>query len=276
MTPPGRRPREPDEASCLGGDAVRRHELLLLTDGSQEAQRVAAEADHRHRPERGDRDGRRSGDAQALARARRREHEEGEREPGGHLHPEPRHERAGGGAKARLRARGERERRGEREHDQRVVVRAAERQLEQHRVQADEGRRPAARAAGAVRGAGDERNRADARRERHRLQRPQARCERQRRERIAGQREQGTVGGVFEGPSDEREGGVGGRFCRHVRIRVQAVQGAHPREAQIAEDVLGDERRAEEEDHLRGDDRTGDRAQRKLARAHEHGGVTGA
>jgi len=83
-----------------------------------------------------------------------------EREPGGHLHPEPRHERAGGGAKARLRARGERERRGEREHDQRVVVRAAERQLEQHRVQADEGRRPAARAAGAVRGAGDERNRA--------------------------------------------------------------------------------------------------------------------
>ena len=237
---------------------------------------MPAEADQRHRPERGNRHGRHRGDAQALARARGRQHEERQREPGGHLHPESRHQRAGGSAKAPLRARGERERCGQREHDQRVVVRAAERQHEQHRVQADEGRRPAARAAGTVRGAGDERDRAEARRERHRLQRPRARRYRQRRQRIAAEREQGTVGGVLERPSDEGEGGVGGRFCRQVRVRVQAVQGVHPREAQIAEDVLGDERRAEEEDHLRGDDRTGDRAQRKLARAHEHGGVTGA
>ena len=55
MTPPARRPAEPHQPRGLGGDAVRRHELLLLADGAQEAERMHAEPeqpDERERQQR--------------------------------------------------------------------------------------------------------------------------------------------------------------------------------------------------------------------------------
>jgi len=52
MAPPGRCSAQPGQARRLGGHAVGRHQLLLLTDRIDEAERVHTEADHaddRHR-----------------------------------------------------------------------------------------------------------------------------------------------------------------------------------------------------------------------------------
>ena len=52
MAPPGGRPAQAHQPRGLGGDAVRGHELLLLADGIEEPERVAAEADQAERGER--------------------------------------------------------------------------------------------------------------------------------------------------------------------------------------------------------------------------------
>ncbi len=62
---------------------------------------------------------------------------------------------------------------------------------------------------------------------------------------------------MLKGPADEMEHLVGRRFGGDVRIRVKSVQDPQPRERQIAEDVLGDQRRAERHDHVGQHDRSG-------------------
>jgi hypothetical protein len=48
MAPPGGGPAQPYQPRRLGRHAVGRHQLLLLTDRVDEAERVHAEADHAH------------------------------------------------------------------------------------------------------------------------------------------------------------------------------------------------------------------------------------
>jgi hypothetical protein len=83
---------------------------------------------------------------------------------------------------------------------------------------------------------------------------------------------------MLERPSDERKDRIGRCFGGDVRVRVQAVQCPHAGEVQVAEDILGDQRRAEEQGHVREHDRHHDRAQRQrpscqqdrhVARAHD-------
>jgi hypothetical protein len=139
-------------------------------------------------------------------------------------------------------------------------VSAADGQLEQHRVQADEGRRPAGRATEACGGARDQCDRAEARGDGKHLERPQPAGDPEWSGRVAREREQRAVGGVLEGPAHEREDRVGWRFCRDVGVRVQAVQGSHAGEAQVAEHVLGDQRWAQEQDQVRRDYRRDERS----------------
>jgi hypothetical protein len=106
------------------------HELLLLADRAEEAQCVRAEADQPHRRERRQAQPGARGHRQPLARAPGAEQQEGEQQAGRDLDPDTRDERGSGGAKARARPGGECQRAGEHEQDQRVVVRAADGQLE--------------------------------------------------------------------------------------------------------------------------------------------------
>jgi hypothetical protein len=71
---------------------------------------------------------------------------------------------------------------------------------------------------------------------------------------------------------------VGGRFGCDVRIRVESVDDPQPREREIAEDILGDQRRPERHDHVGQHDRGGERRERQppsdqkheqVARAHD-------
>jgi hypothetical protein len=178
----------------------------------------------------------------SLAGARRGEHEEREHEPCRDLHANPRGQRRGGRSRAAAcagaRAGAQRERRRQGELEQRVVVRPANREHQQHRVQADERGRPARRVAKAPGRARHQRHRAEARDDRQRLERPQPARQPQRGDRVAHQREQRPVRGVQKRPADEVIGGVGGRFGGNVRVRVQSVQRPQTRERQIAEHVL--------------------------------------
>ncbi len=87
-------------------------ELLLLADGTQEAERVHAEAGHPKCCQCQQRSGRAEADTDALAPAWRGEHEERKHEPGGELHADTRRQRSGPGAQAGIApgAEGERER----------------------------------------------------------------------------------------------------------------------------------------------------------------------
>ena len=81
---------------------------------------------------------------------------------------------------------------------------------------------------------------------------------------------------MLERPAHEREDGVRRGFGGHVRVGVQAVQGAHTGVAQIAEYVLGDQRRAQHDEQLCRDDDSRQRAQAQRARAGQHERVAGA
>jgi hypothetical protein len=118
-------------------------ELLLLAERTEEAQGVAAEADQRDGAQRREPDRRGQRDAQARLAAPWGEHEKRQRQPGSQLHADAGHERHGAGAHPRVDAGRQRERGRQSEHDQRVVVRAADGEHEQHRVQPDERDRPA-------------------------------------------------------------------------------------------------------------------------------------
>jgi hypothetical protein len=237
---------------------------------------VRAEADE---PERAERQQAEHGGAEhpaAFAPARGCEHEEGQREARRDLDADAHDERARGGAKTRAGAGGERQRGGEHHRDQRVVVRAANCQHEQHRVQPDERDRPAPRLAQLGGGARDERHRREARSDGDGLQRPQPTGEAERRGGVAEQREQRAVRRVLIRPADEPEDFVAGRLRCHVRVRIEAVQRAQAREAEIAEDVLGDQRRPQQQDHVRGEHRRDERAQRQGAGERQREQVAGA
>jgi len=231
---------------------------------------VYAEADQADRPEHRQRQHGAGGDGQTLAPAPRREDHERQRQACRHLHPDAHRHDGSRGAKAWALARRQQQGGGQQQQDQGVVVRSAGGQLDQHRVQPHECRRPAAGVSERAGRPHDQRHGAEARDDGDRLESPQPPGDAQRRGGVAREREQRPVGGVQERPADEPEHRVGGRFGRHVRIGVQAVQGSHAGEAQIAEDVLGDQRRSQQHDHVRQHDRRRERARRQGPGAGQH------
>jgi hypothetical protein len=217
---------------------VGRHQLLLLTHGTEEAQRVRAEADQpEHREQRQAQPGP-GRHAQALTRGGGSQYQERQCQAGGDLDPDPRDQRCCAGTEARVGARGEQQRGGERQQLEHVVVSAADGQHEQHGVQAHEGGRPARRMPTPARGARDQCHRAEARGGHDRFERPQPAGEPEWRDRVAEEREQRAVGRVLVGPTQKSIDGVGGRLCGDVRVGVQSVQGAQTGEAEVAEHVL--------------------------------------
>jgi hypothetical protein len=245
-------------------------ELLLLADGAEEAERVAAEADQADRAEHDEPERGALERSPPIARTRRTEQHERQRQAGGDLHADARHERRGGRAIPRCGAGRERERARQGEHDQRVVVGAADGEHEQYGIESDEGRGPAARLPEAPGGERDERNRTEAREHGERLERPQPTGQPERHEGVAEQREQRTVGGVLVGPAEEREDFVARGLRGDMCVRVEAMQRAESREADVAEHVLGDQRRSEQEDRVRRHHGDRDRAQAERARGHQH------
>jgi hypothetical protein len=231
---------------------------------------VAAEADQADRAEHDETEHGALERSPPIARARRAEQHERQRQTGRDLHADARHERGRAGAKARRRAGRQRQGARQREQDQRVVVRAAHGEHEQHWIEPDERRRPAARLSEAPGGHRDERDRAEARQHGERLERPQPAREPERHEGIAEQREQRPVGGVLVGPAEEREDFVARGLRGDVRVRVEAVQRAEPGEADVAEHVLGDQRRPEQEDRVGRHHGRRDRAQAERARGQQH------
>ncbi len=313
MPPPGWRAREPDQAGGLGRHAVGGHQLLLLAHRVEEAERVRAEADQPQRGEAGQRQRCRHQHGAPLPPPARGEHHEREYDAGGdlHAHADDHRDRAlaqaaaaGAGSRRRgcrlrrrvrhagatgrasnrrrsaagprLTARGQRQCRRQRGHHEGVVVGPADGQLEQHGVQAHECHRPLPLAPQCVGGVADQCDRPEAGERGDRLQRPQAAGQPERRERVAPEREQGAVGGVLEGPPHEREDRVPGRFGRDVRIGVQAMQGPEAGVAEVPEHVLGDQRRPEQQDDVRGQDGPHQRPRRQRPGAREHDQVAGA
>ncbi len=132
---------------------------------------------------------------------------------------------------------------------------ATDGQLEQHRIQADEGGGEASRVAFLSGCATDECDRSEARGDGKGLQRPQPAGDPERRDRVAREREQGTVGRALEGPAHKQVDGIGGRLGGDVRVRIQPVQRAQAGEVEVAEDILGEQRGAEQQRHVRGEDR---------------------
>ena len=249
---------------------MRGHQLLLLADCVEEAERVhakAEQADHR--------DGQQGGgcserNAHALAPARRGEHQEGQQQAGRHLDSHAGRQRGCGGARAGPDSRGQRERERHRQQQQRVVVRPAHGQHQQHRVQADERGRPAGGVAETPGRARDQRHRTEARDDGDRLECPQPCRKPERGGEVAGQREQRPVGGVLEGPPHERVHGVRWRFGGKMRVGVQSVQRAKAREGQVAEHVLGDQWWRQQQHRVRQRDRARQRRERQLPRSHQH------
>ncbi len=231
---------------------------------------MAAEAQQRDSAEHEEAGQRRKKHTCSLARSAGSEHEERQRKPGRQLHADADHQRSGGCAKARTRAGRQQQRGAEHQHDQRVVVRAADCEHEQHWVQADERARPATRVPEPACGACDQRDRAEAAEDGERFERPQRAADAERHRCVAEQREQRPVGRVLVGPAEEREDFVGRGLRGHVRVGIEPVQRAHPREADVAEHVLGDQRRAEQQDRVRSGDREDDRGERKSARKQQH------
>jgi hypothetical protein len=237
---------------------------------------VRAKADQADHTDREQADHGRRENLPALAPATRREHEKRQRQAGGDLDAHTNGECRRARAQSRARAGRERQRRGEHHHDQRVVVRSADGEHEQHRVQPDERGGPATGLAELAGRARHQRDRAEAGRCGDGFERPQPAGEPERRRRIAGEREQRSIGGVLIGPSDEPEDFVARSLRRHVRVWVQAVQRSEAREPEIAEDVLGDQRRPEQKNRVRRPDRRDDCPHRQAAREREHEQIAGA
>ena len=211
-------------------------------------------------------------DASACPPSRGCEHEEGQGEAARQLDPGPGGQRQRRGARTGGRPRRscgspvpvrrcgarscarqpQRPRQGHQQ--QRVVVGAADGQHQQDGVQADVGGRHGGRAS---RPLGRPRRQPDGQQARQGGQgfrRPQPGAEPQRREGVAGEGEQGPVGGALQRPADEGEGRVRGGLGGDVRVGVQAVQGAHAGVVQVAEDVLGDQRRPQRHRQMGQDD----------------------
>ncbi len=218
-------------------------------------------------------------DAPSLPGGALSQHEERQHEAGCELDPHAagESERRGPWAGGRVRPRGaQQQSQAERQQQQGVVVGTADGEHEQDRVQPQQRQREGPRAAEPSCGFGREPDRPEAAQHRQRLQRPQPARHPQRGGGVAREREQRPVGRMLERPADESEDGIGRRFGREVRVGVQAVQRPHAAEGQIAEDVLGDQRRTEEQDHVRRDHGRRERAQREGARRRERDEVASA
>jgi hypothetical protein len=270
VSPPARRSAQADEAGGLGGNAVRGHELLLLAHRVEKPERVHAEADNAHQRDREQAAAGAQGDGRALASLRGCEHQERQQQRSGHLDGDASGQRQRRGAQTWAGAGAEKQREREREQYQRVVVSPTDGEREQHRVQPDERGGPARRAPDASCGEGDQRDRGEAREHSHGFEHPQPCRESQGSERVAGEREQRPVRRVLKRPADETEDRVCGRFGGDVGVRVESVQRAHAREREVAEDVLGDQWRPQQQDHVGDHDRRRDRHERKPLGGHEH------
>jgi hypothetical protein len=293
VAPPARRAVQPHQTRRLGRHAVGGHQLLLLADRAGEAERVRAEADQPDHRDQRQAQPRRARHTQARSRVgpvpARPKHEERQRQPGGDLDRDPRDQRGGAGAKAGVGSGREHQRAGQRQQQQRVVVIAADCQLEQHRVQAHErgcearlaafgkqprqprlpsslgrdGRSAGRGVCGSTFDGGrsrEERDRGEARGDREPLQRPQPAGHPERGDRVACEREQRAVGRVLEGPAHKQVHRVGGHLRGDVRVWVKPVQGAQPSEIEITKDILGDQWRPEQQHEVGGDDRRPQRA----------------
>ncbi len=236
---------------------------------------MRAEADHSHHRDGQQTEGAGKGHLEAPPPLALAEHQEGQHEPGRQLDADAAGQREGGAARAGRRA--ERQRRSQGEDHERVVVGAAHRQDEQDGVQAEEDGREGGRAAESCGGTGREPHRAQAADGSERFQRPQRPGQAEGRRHVAGEREQRSVGGVLERPADEAEHGVGRGLGGEVRVGVQAVQGAHAGEGDVAECVLGDQGRPERDDHVGRHDgrRQPPRRYRTGACQHHREGATG-
>jgi hypothetical protein len=196
MAPPGGCAAQPGQARRLGGHAVGRDQLLLLTDRVDEAERMHAEADHaddRHRQQ-GCHCTQRN--AQPRVPARRPENEERQRKARCELHTHACRQRgscrAGMGARPPG-SRAQRQRGAQRRQQQGVVVRSTHRQHQQYRVQAQERGRPHRRLAETPSGTRNQRDCAEAGDDCDRLERPQAARQPEGCDRIAPKREHRTV-----------------------------------------------------------------------------------
>ncbi len=147
---------------------------------------------------------------------------------------------------------------------------AADGQLEQHRVQAHEG---SGEAAGVTLLPGCPRDQchcADTRSNCDSLQRPQPPGEPEWRDCIAPEREQRAVGRVLEGPAHEQVCRIRRHLGGDVRVGVHSVQGAQTGEIEVTEHILGDQRWAQQQHEMRGDDRHPQGASRYGARGEQH------
>ncbi len=231
---------------------------------------MRAECQQPDQRDRGERADRRHCEARPLPRALGCEDQERQHEACRHLDPYADRERSGGRPQPRARARAQQQRKCERRDQDRVVVRAAHREHQQHRVQPDERRRPAPGVPGSAGSSRHHRDGCKGAEDGDRLERPQRSREAKRDERIGEQREQRSVGGVLKGPADEVEDRVGGGFGGDVRVGVEPVQDAQAREGEVAEDVLGDQRWAQQDDHARERDRGAERERPERAGAEQY------
>jgi hypothetical protein len=283
VTPPARYAAQAGKAGGLRGDAVGGDQLLLLVQRVEEPEGVCAEAEHGEDRKQRERSRRACRHAPALPPRARCQHHEREHQAGRGLHADA-HRDCGSGCaqigrstrRAHAHIRRECERSRQRQHHECVVVGAPRRQLQQHRVQAHEHRGRLRRAPHPARRARREGHRPEARRDRDSLQRPQSAGEAEPRERVGAEREQGAIGRVLEGPSDEREHRVGRRFGGHMGIGVEAVQDPQACKLQVPEHVLGDERWPEQQHHIHRHDRTRDRPAVERVGAEQHGEIARA
>jgi hypothetical protein len=167
-------------------------QFLLLAERAEEPERMRAETDEPEQEQGHERDGRGCQRAQSLATLGLREHEKREHDPGAGLCADPRHERGDSLAARTLCA--ERESARESQDHERVVVRAADGQYEQNRVQAHEGRSPHPRAAEALGCSGAQPHGRKAGENGDRLHRPQPAGDPEWGRGVARKREERSVG----------------------------------------------------------------------------------
>jgi hypothetical protein len=238
-------------------------------------------ADNRHDREQAKRAKRARRHARALPPSRGGKHHKREHEPGGGLHADPDHEQSGCcpevlGARRNgdaPRARGghagfassERQRPGQDQQHERVVVRTADGKPKQHGIQADEHAcrlRRASHHACRASGQGDRR---EAAQDSQSLEGPQAAAEPERGKRIGAEREQGPIGRMLERPADERKDSVRWSFSSDMGVGVESVQYPKASKLEVAEGILRDKRRTEQQQQIGRQDRKRDRLAGQVA-----------
>ena len=155
-------------------------------------------------------------------------------------------------------------------------MRSADSQHQQHRVQSHEARGPAAAVSQPRCRAPDQRHRRQAGDNGERFERPQPTRQPQRRGRVARQREQRAIWRALKRPADKRIDLVGRGFGREMRVRVQTMQRTQARKRQVAKHVLRDQRRPQQQRHVREHDRTRHRCHRQRPCAQQYERVAGA